>query len=325
MRPQPPHPRTGRLFFFSFSTSHMRTNTTGGARRGWHFGRPRRLDAGQGPLGAHHSGLGSRGPDAWARRTGAQGRTRQRAGSLAALAGREPPHRAEAEQAGHAGHRAGQARGPPRWLLCHGRLPLLRARRGWAGRAPSTVCHAGRLRGRARHRQPRHGPSRPRPGRCAEDRASRSGLAGHARRAGRGLATRRATSWPRPRVRGSSGLHRPCAASMQRWPPRKGPGVGARAWRRGRGRAWPGHEWGGSMNVCCVGTEGSGQAVGEGRPDKRAPQAMATAAGVRPRARVWVGWAVLPCRRGGGGGGASRWAGTRGGTGGGRARGPRVG
>jgi hypothetical protein len=57
------------------------------------------------------------------------------------------------------------------------------------------------------------------------------------------------------------------------------------------------------MNVCCVGTEGSEQAVGEGRPDKRAPQAMATAAGVRPRARVWVGWAVLPCRRGGGGGG----------------------
>jgi hypothetical protein len=65
------------------------------------------------------------------------------------------------------------------------------------------------------------------------------------------------------------------------------------AWRRGRGRARPVHEWGGSMNVRCVGIEGSEQAVGEGRPDKRAPQAMAAAAGPRPRARVWVGWAAL--------------------------------
>jgi hypothetical protein len=98
-----------------------------------------------GPAGAHPSGLGSRGPDAWARGTGAQRRARQRARSLAARA------------------------------------------------APGTVCHSGRLRGRARHRQPRHGLSRPRPGYCAEDRASRPGLAGHARRAGRWLATRQAT------------------------------------------------------------------------------------------------------------------------------------
>jgi hypothetical protein len=66
------------------------------------------------------------------------------------------------------------------------------------------------------------------------------------------------------------------------------------------------------MNVCCVGTEGSEQAVGEGRPDKQTPQAMATAAGTRLRTRVWVGW-------------ASRRVGTRGGPGGGRARGPRAG
>jgi hypothetical protein len=50
------------------------------------------------------------------------------------------------------------------------------------------------------------------------------------------------------------------------------------------------------MNVRCVGIEGSEQAVGEGRPDKRAPQAMAAAAGPRPRARVWVGG---PCCRAG--------------------------
>jgi hypothetical protein len=167
----------------------------GGAWRGWHFGRPRRLDAGQGLLGAHRNGLGSRGPDAWARGTGAQGRTRQRAGSLAVLAGREPPRRAEAEQAGHAGHRAGQAAGRRAGCCAMAASRCYeRAAGGLAAhRAPSTVCHAGRLRGRARHMQPRHGPSWPCPGRCAEDRASRSGLAGHARRAGRGLATRRAT------------------------------------------------------------------------------------------------------------------------------------
>jgi hypothetical protein len=89
------------------------------------------------------------------------------------------------------------------------------------------------------------------------------------------------------------------------------------------------------MNVRCVGTKGSGQAVGEGCPNKRAPQAMAAVAGARPRARVWVGWAAprqvgcdaAQARRGGGEplGRDTRWVGGRKGawaTRRGRGRGP---
>jgi hypothetical protein len=48
-------------------------------------------------------------------------------------------------------------------------------------------------------------------------------------------------------------------------------------------RGW----WLAALRERDAGAGGSVMAVGEGRPDKRAPQAMVVAAGARPRARVW--------------------------------------
>jgi hypothetical protein len=149
----------------------------GGAQRGWPFGRPRRLDADQGPLGAHRDGLGSQrrmpGYAGQARRRGldsglGQGRARHAGWPRAAVPGRD-----RANWPRRLSRRA--SRGPPRQLLCHGCEPrhgrashatqaaaskprrLSRVRRGRVGRAPCTLpgrqghhglaaasCHAGR-------------------------------------------------------------------------------------------------------------------------------------------------------------------------------------
>jgi hypothetical protein len=224
-------------FYFSFSTAHMRTNTMGGARRGWPFGRPRWLDAGQGPLGAHHGGLGAR----------------SRAPRWLAMSHRvgQRPRRLATEAAAQGKSRAAApAVVPwPRRQSRRGRVTVDTGHRPRARRAtPGTACHVSRLRGRAGHGQPRHGPSWACPSRCAEDRASRPGLAGHARRglattpghqAGHGREQVVERARRRPARAAPSGLHRPHAASKQRRPPRWGPGVGERGWRRGRGRAPP--------------------------------------------------------------------------------------
>jgi hypothetical protein len=107
----------------------MRTNTTEGVRRRWPFGRPRRLGAGQGPQGAHRR---------LATQAAAQGKPRA-AALAAALGPRALPRAGWLCRAGRREHVTGG-------LAVH--------------RALGTVCHASRLRGHARHRQLRHGPSR---------------------------------------------------------------------------------------------------------------------------------------------------------------------
>jgi hypothetical protein len=115
--------------FFSFSTAHMRTNTTEGVRRRWPFDRPRRLGAGQGPLGAHRR---------LATQAAAQGKPRA-AAPAATLGPRATPRAGWPRRAGRREHVTGG-------LAAH--------------HAPGTVCHASRLQGHARHRQLRHGRSR---------------------------------------------------------------------------------------------------------------------------------------------------------------------
>jgi hypothetical protein len=125
-------------FFFSFSTAHMRTNTTGGARRGLPFGRPRRLDAGQGPLGAHRGGLGS-----WGRTPRHAGQARRR--GLGSGLGARP--RASRWQA--ASRRAGQrpsrlaTQGKPRAAaLAFVPWPRAAPRAGWLPRAATPAVPA---------------------------------------------------------------------------------------------------------------------------------------------------------------------------------------
>jgi hypothetical protein len=126
--------------------------------------------------------------------------------------------------------------------------------------------------------------------------------------AGRGWLATRAVGWPPRRAtrlataasRSSSGLavdrQEPRRAGYTGRTPRvsnAGHRDGGRGWGSGAGEEGGvkpppppgGHEWGSSMSVHCVGTKGSGQAVGEGRLDKQAPQAVAEAR-ARPCARV---------------------------------------
>jgi hypothetical protein len=133
---------------------------TGGARRGWPFGRPRWLDAGQGPLGAHHGGMGAR---------------------------LRAPRQVEAAQAGHAGCRAGQAVGrcagrtEPPWGAANLRVRAARAPGGcirtppgW-GRAPT--CRRTTVEGRApasRAGAPRLRAGGP-PGRAQQGKRRRDG------------------------------------------------------------------------------------------------------------------------------------------------------
>jgi hypothetical protein len=227
----------------------MRINTTGGARRGWPFGRPRRLDAGQGPLGA------CRG----------KGTARGHAGPWTVAPSCAPGPRVAAP----------------------GRLPRRppRARRGWAGRPPRAERRWGRATpgGLAAHRGRREratlgGRELPRASGLAGHRGPRPHAAGATRPCRAGVPGCLPHRAPCPRARGRGGsAGAGCRSHRVGWPPGlvAASGGGGEADEQGVvGKGWRGEE---VLRAREWAPKGVGGRLKTTPPDTWAPWAVAAA------------------------------------------------